>query len=73
MKKAWLKIVSLVLVISTLLTALPITAFAEGSENGEVYIKSVQLARAETKEEAKSLLEDEGYIFLDGNLNEVTG
>ena len=63
MKKAWLKIVSLVLVISTLLTALPITTFAEGSENGEVYIKSVQLARAETKAEAKALLEDEGYIF----------
>ena len=73
MKKAWQKIVSLVLVISTLLTALPITTFAEGSENGEVYIKTVQLARAETKEEAKSLLEDEGYIFLDGNLNEGTG
>ena len=72
MKKAWLKIVSLVLVISTLLTALPTTAFAEGSENGEVYIKSVQLARAETKEEAKSLLEDEGYIFLDADLNEGT-
>ena len=73
MKKAWLKIVSLVLVISTLLTAVPTTAFAEGSENGEVYIKSVQLARAETKEKAKSLLEDEGYIFLDANLNEGTG
>ncbi len=73
MKKTWLKIVSLVLVISTMLASLPLTAFAEGSENGEVYIKTVQLARAETKEEAKSLLEDEGYIFLDANLNEGTG
>mgnify|MGYP006969184004 FL=1 len=73
MKKAWLKIVSLVLVISMLFTALPTTTFAKGSEYGEIYIRSVQLARAETKEEAKSLLEDEGYIFLDANLNEGTG
>ena len=60
MKKAWLKIVSLVLVISTLFSTLPTTAFAEGAEAEEVYVKSVQLARAETKEEAKSLLENEG-------------
>ena len=73
MKKAWLKIVSLVLVISMLLTALPTTTFAKGSEYGEIYIRSVQLARAKTKEEAKSLLEDEGYIFLNANLNEGTG
>ena len=73
MKKTWLKIVSLVLVISTFLTALPMTTFSVGVGVGEVYIKSVQLARAETKEEAKSLLEDEGYIFLDANLNEGTG
>ena len=72
-KKIWKKIVSLVLVISTLITTLPMTTSAEGSQNGEVYIKAVQLARAETKEEAKALLEDEGYIFLDGNLNEGTG
>lgn len=62
------KIVSLVLVISVLITALPMTTSAEGTDNGEVYIKTVQLARAETKEEAKTLLEDEGYIFLDGTL-----
>ena len=73
MKKAWLKIVSLVLVISTLFSTLPTTVFAEGAEAEEVYIKSVQLARAETKEEAKKLLEAEGYIFLDGNLNAGTG
>ena len=73
MKKMWQKFVALVLVISTLLTALPINTFAQDAENGEVYIKSVQLARAETKEEAKSLLEDEGYIFLENNLNEGTG
>lgn len=73
MKKMWFKFVALVLVISTLLTALPTISFAEGSGNGEVYIKTVQLARAETKEEAKSLLEDEGYIFLNANLNEGTG
>ena len=73
MKKAWLKIVSLVLVVSILLTTLPITAFAEEMEGDEIYIKSVQLARAETKNEAKSILEREGYILLDGNLNEGTG
>ena len=73
MKKAWLKIVSLVLVISTLFSTLPMTAFAEGAAAEEVYIKSVQLARADSKVEAKSLLEDEGYIFLDANLNEGTG
>ena len=55
MKKMWIKLVAMVLVISTLLTALPITTFAEGADTGEVYIKSVQLARAETKEEAKKL------------------
>ena len=73
MEKAWLKIVSLVLVISTLLTALPMAAFAEGAETEEIYIKSVRLAQAKTKDKAKTLLESEGYIFLDGNLNEGTG
>ena len=58
MKKAWLKIVSLVLVISMLLTALPTTTFAKGSEYGEIYIRSVQLARAKTKEEARRVLEE---------------
>lgn len=53
MKKAWLKIVSLMLVISTLLTTLPLTAFAEGTETEEVYIKSVQLARADSKRKQK--------------------
>ena len=73
MKKMWQKFVAIVLVISNLITALPINTFAQDAENGEVYIKSVQLARAETKEEAKSLLEDEGYIFLENILNEGTG
>ena len=73
MKKMWLKLLAMVLVVSTFLSALPITALAEGSVNGEVYIKAVQLARAETKAEAKALLEDEGYTFLDANLNEGTG
>ena len=72
-KKLWQKIVSLMLVITTILAAFPTTVFAEETESEEVYIKSVQLARADTKEEAKTLLEDEGYIFLDANLNEGTG
>ena len=53
-QKVWLKIVSLILVVTTFLTALPLNALAENTEQEEVYIKSVQLARAETKEEAKS-------------------
>ena len=61
------------LVITTLFTALPSTTFAAQPEGGEGYIKSVQLAQAETKEEAKSILESDGYIFLDSNLNEGTG
>lgn len=73
MKKNLLKIVSLVLVLSTLLAALPITVFAEEADSEEVYIKAVRLARADTEEEAKALLEADGYLFLDGNLNEGTG
>ena len=53
--KLWLKIVSLVLVISTLLAMLPITAIAEGAENEALYIKSIQLARADG-----TLLAEEG-------------
>ena len=63
--KLFLKLISLVLVIITLATALPLNVIAEaleGEEKVELYIKSVKLAQAKTKEEAKSILEDEGYI-----------
>ena len=69
-RKLWFKIVSLLLVVATLVTAVPITVFAETEE---VYIKSIQLAQAETQEEAKAMLEAEGYTLLEGNLNAGTG
>ena len=72
------KIVTLLLVIATLMTALPLSVFAENVKSEseaseEIYIKSVKLAEAKTREEAKAKLEDEGYILLEGNLNEGTG
>ena len=72
-RKNWQKILSMVLVISVLLTVCPSTVFAEEAVLGEIYIESVQLVRAETRKEAKALLEEEGYTFLDANLNEGTG
>ena len=79
MKKHFLmKLLSVLLVMATLLTALPISAFAESAENpaasgNEVYIKDIKLTQAKSKEEAKVMLEAEGYIFLDKNINEGTG
>ena len=74
--KLYGKIISFILVVAILFTALPFTVFAETVEiekNKDTYVKSIKLAQAKTKDEAKSILEDEGYIFLDGNLNEGTG
>ena len=73
------KIISFLIVIATLVTTLPLTVFAEEikTENSadavEIYIKSVKLAEAETSEEARAALEEGGYIFVEGNLNEGTG
>ena len=62
------KILSFLLVIATLMTALPLSIFAEeirseSETSEEVYIKSVRLAEAKTREEAKAELESEGYIY----------
>ena len=77
MEHQWIKrIIAVFLVAATLMTALPLTVFAEsirGTAAAEVYMKTVKLAQAKTKEEAKKTLEGEGYIFLDHNLNEGTG
>ena len=77
MKKRLLtKIVTVLLVVATLLTALPMSVFAETAGEAtkeEVYIKSIKLARAKKQEEAKQILEKEGYIFVNKNLNEGTG
>ena len=70
------KLVAMLLLIATLATALPLSIIAENiqaDEESEQYIKSIKLAQAKSKDEAKKLLEDEGYIFLDGNLNAGTG
>lgn len=79
-RKIWLKVLSVMLVLATLVTTLPLTVFAEEVKNeesestaDELYIKSVKLAQADTAEEAKEILAKEGYTLLDGNLNEGTG
>lgn len=74
-KISW-KIISLLLVLATLITTLPLTVFAEelkteeSDDTVEVYIKSFKLAQAKTSEEARVILEEDGYIFAEGNLNE---
>ena len=77
-KHVLIKLLSVLLVMATLLTALPISALAESAANpaasgNEVYIKDIKLTQAKSKEEAKVMLEAEGYIFLDANINEGTG
>jgi hypothetical protein len=70
------KIVSVLLVMATLLSVLPMNIFAETVQKataGEVYMASIKLARAKTKNEARQILEKEGYIFVNKNLNEGTG
>ena len=59
------KIVSVLLVMATLLSVLPMNIFAETVQKAtaeEVYIQSVKLARASSKEEAKQILEKEGRL-----------
>ena len=77
-KKVWSKIVSLVLVIATLVTTLPLTIFAEEIKDEvqlepEMYIKDVILVQGKTKDEASRVITNKGYQFLDHNLNEGTG
>lgn len=70
------KIIAMIMVIATLVTALPLGVFAESVEaekTNDIYVQSIKLTQAVTKQEAKAILEAEGYIFLDGNLNEGTG
>ena len=72
------KLISAILLIATLVTALPLSIIAdeiipETQKQSELYVKSIKGAQAKTREEAKKRLEKEGYIFLEGNLNEGTG
>ena len=74
------KIISLLLVIATLITTLPLTVFAEEIKNEseseevtEVYLKEVKLVQAESEDEARHILSQSGYALMEGNLNEGTG
>ena len=70
-KSLFIKLISALLALATLMASLPMSVFADAAEP-ELYMKSIKLAQANTKEQAKSLLEADGYIFLDRNLNEGT-
>ena len=75
-RSVWGRLVSFMLVLAMMLTVLSAEAWAQtvqGGQTQDVYIKSVKLAQASSAETAKKLLEADGYIFLDGNLNEGTG
>ena len=76
-KFSW-KIISLLLVVATLMTTLPLSVFAEeiksgGNDATELYLKEVKLVQAKTADEAKRILSQSGYEFWDGNLNVGTG
>ena len=75
MKKWSVKIISMVLVIATLISVVPLNVLAAEEQvvAAEVYVESIKMAQAKTKEEAKALLEIDGYTFFDHNLNEGTG
>ena len=79
MKKRFsIKLLAVLLVMATLITALPISAVAESivqpsAASKEVYIKDIKLTQAKSRDEAKLMIEEEGYIFLDRNINEGTG
>ncbi|MBO5842195.1 MAG: hypothetical protein J6R46_04275, partial [Clostridia bacterium] len=69
------KVIAFLLMLATLMTALPLAAFAQEdptAANDEVYLKSVKLEEG-SKEDAKAALVADGYIFFDQNLNEGTG
>ena len=69
------KVIAFLLMLATLMTALPLAAFAQedpSAANDEVYLKSVKLEEG-SKEDAKAALVADGYIFFDQNLNEGTG
>lgn len=77
MKKLCWKIIAVLLVFATLMTSLPLSAFAEEKQGGtemvdDLYIKEIKLAQAKTKDEARDILEADGFILLEENLNAGT-
>ena len=64
-KNVLIKFISVMLVLATLLTALPLTVFAEGvnvTTAPDVYIKDIKLQQSKDSNTARELLEGEGYI-----------
>ena len=64
-----IKLLSIVLSVIMIITALPLTAFAAGQTE---YVKEFRLSTASTEEEAKQWLIDNGYIVISTNLNKDT-
>ena len=69
MKKS-VKIISMLMAVLMLLTALPITVFAAKQA---VYIKEIRISTSSTEAAAKQWLTEKGYTVLDVNLNQKTG
>ena len=67
--KIRIKLLSFLLSLLMVFTALPVTAFAAGKTE---YIKEFRLSTAKTEEEAKQWLVDNGYTVLGTNLNKDT-
>ena len=66
MKKST-KILSLILAVLMLVTALPITAFAAPRD---VYVKELRMSTGSTADAAKKWLTDNGYTVIDVNVND---
>ena len=64
------KILSILMALLMLVTALPITAFAAKQET---YIKEIRISTASTADAAKKWLTDNGYTVVDTDLNQKTG
>jgi hypothetical protein len=64
------KLISMILALLMLFTALPITAFAAAEKT---YIKEVRISTASDESTAKQWLTENGYLVLDVNLNQKSG
>lgn len=77
MKKSFfLRVLTVAVAIIMAVMGLPLSAFAETVQTASeevLYIKEFRMAQAATEAEARISLESDGYIFVEGNLNEGTG
>lgn len=68
-----IKIMTILLTFVMFISSFPIRSFALGiKEDEELYIKEIKVATG-SKSDAKTQLEEEGFIFIDKNLNAGTG